>query len=73
MLRVEKNIERTPWNPSDYDIPRGTSVQDCLAHAIYWFDQLTRRDAERYKEALRLDKERTSALPTQPETETQET
>lgn len=48
-------VERTAWDPRKYNVARGTTVQDCLAHAIYWFDQLTLTDAERYKAALRSD------------------
>ena len=50
-------VERTAWDPRKYNVARGTTVQDCLAHAIFWFDQLTLTDAERYKAALRADPE----------------
>lgn len=35
--------------------PNSNNVRDCLAHAIHWFDQLTKQDAERYQAALDTD------------------
>jgi len=69
---MTEQIKRTAWNPRDYDIARGTTVQDCLAHAIYWFDQLTLKDAERYKAALNADQKITPfPAPVEPPSDTE--